>query len=162
VLCTFARVFMFLLVFVTCVCVCRLRAGSLPTFERLSIHLWEIDAPPSRGFLFIHQNVCRLRVGFHFAFKNSRLVYSSTCVPPSCGLSFHIRELDSHLFVIMCTTFERAFVSRLRTRYSFNRCPLNCIFVRWSCLLWDLVLVSLILFAYRITKMLQETFILFA
>jgi hypothetical protein len=66
------------------------------------------------------------------------LVYSSTCVLPSSGLSFHIRELD--------TVYLLSFGLRM------------CVL---SCLLWDLALVLLILFAYRTVKSLQEMLILF-
>jgi hypothetical protein len=43
---------LFLLVFITHICVCPLRAGSLPAFECLSIHSMQIDVPPLRRLSF--------------------------------------------------------------------------------------------------------------
>jgi hypothetical protein len=66
-----------LLAFVTHIHVSCLRVGSLPAFERLSIHLLQIDVSPSHGLSFI----C---AALH-------------------GLSFCVRELDTHLFIALQT-----------------------------------------------------------
>jgi hypothetical protein len=56
----------------------------------------QVLCPPLSAYQSIQcKLMCRLCAGFHFTFRNSMLVYSSTCVLPSSGLSFHIRELDT-------------------------------------------------------------------
>jgi hypothetical protein len=50
---------------------------------------------------FIHQHVCRLRVGFRFTFENLIVIYSSSCALPLSGLLFRVRELDTRLIVVL-------------------------------------------------------------
>jgi hypothetical protein len=81
------------------------------------------------------------------AFERVLYLPSSAYRPVYYELMCRLRAIFC-LFINVCTAFARAFVTHSGTRYSIVRCPSDYACVRWSCLLRDLALALLTLFAY--------------
>jgi hypothetical protein len=109
--------------------------------------------------------VHRLRAGSLPAFECLSTHLLQIDAPPSSGiLLIHrcVRHLRAgfRLFIDVCAAFTWAFASHPRTQYLSIRFPSDYACVCFS-LLQDLALALLMLFAYRITKTLRETLVLF-